>query len=92
MSEAIKILRFIALLIIWTLLLIATFITLTLMISEITEAQQLVKIMNLTTPYMEKLVIIVHSTSHTLLALLYAVLLTLLVALDIVVAKEMFKE
>jgi len=92
MSEGIKILRFTALLILWTFLLIATFITLFLMITEIAEAQHLVRIINITTPYIEKLLIIVHSSSHILLAMLYAVLLAILVVLDIVVAKEMFKE
>jgi hypothetical protein len=62
------------------------------MILEISEAHHLLlKIIN-TTPYTEKLLIIAHSSSHILLAILYAILLIPLIVLDIVVVKEMFKE
>jgi 3-dehydroquinate dehydratase len=62
------------------------------MISEMVEAHQLVKTINTTTHHIEKLVIIAKSSTHTLTAMLYAIILLVLVVLDIVVAKEMFKE
>jgi hypothetical protein len=71
---------------------LATIAVLILMVSEIAEAHQIAKTINITTQYIEKLVIIAHSSLHILLAIVYAIILLILVVLDIVVAKEMFKE
>jgi hypothetical protein len=71
---------------------LATVATLVLMVSEIVDAYNTAKTINITTPHTEKLVIVQHSTFHVLMAILYAVILLALVILDIVVAKEMFKE
>jgi hypothetical protein len=63
------------------------------MISEIEESQHLLEITNISTPHLEKIVVqLEYSTGHILMALLYAILLAILAALDIEVAKEMFKE
>ena len=79
--------RFTLLLIIWTLLVLATVATIVLMLSEMVEAHSMVKTINMTTPYTEKLVIIAKSAFHVLMAILYAVILLALVILDIAVAK-----
>jgi predicted secreted protein len=84
--------RFTVLLIIWIILAFATITTALLMIMEIAEAYHLIQTINISTPYIEKLMIITHSSSHILMGMLYAIILQTLVILDIVVAKEMFKE
>jgi hypothetical protein len=84
--------KFTILLIIWAILVLATVTVMILMVSEIAEAHHMLRTINTTTSYIEKLLIIAHSSSHILTAMLYAIILLTLVILDIVVAKEMFKE
>jgi hypothetical protein len=81
--------RFASLLILWTLLLTATFTVLLMMVPEVVEASKLLKAINTTTPYLEKLALIAQSSAHVLLAMLYAILLLILVVLDIEVAREL---
>lgn len=94
MSQSTSWIRFTLLLIIWTILVLATVAVITLMILEIAEAHSILRTIDNAShiPLTEKLLIIVNSSSHILMAMLYAIILLTLVVLDIAVAKEMFKE
>jgi len=94
MSQSTSWIRFTLLLIIWTILVLATVAVITLMILEIAEAHSILRTIDNAShiPLTEKLLTIVNSSSHILMAMLYAIILLTLVVLDIAVAKEMFKE
>ena len=94
MSQSTSWIRFTLLLIIWTILVLATVAVITLMILEIAEAHSILRTIDNAShiPLTEKLLTIVNRSSHILMAMLYAIILLTLVVLDIAVAKEMFKE